>query len=248
MTNVLTHVEQLTPMMLTHLLRECGVLQKAEVTKISQIQSNQTNVSFVSHLAVHYTMKEHSAPTKLFLKIPNPDFNWGDREVRFYTEIVPIMLERYDWKTLPFLHCFDVAYSAKSGRSHFLFENVADSYFSVGGLMPTAPQHYKLAIDAFAQFHAFWWEHPKLGQVFGEKQTEESIAQFLTSAQAKFDDFTSFMGARMSKTQRMILQAVVSTWPTKRQKRLIQGQGITLVHRDPHPLNLLYSHDVRMLA
>lgn len=98
--------------------------------------------------------------------------------------------------------------------------------------------------DAFAQLHAFWWEHPKLGQTFGEKQTQERIIQFLNSAQARLNDFVNFMGERLTKTQQIILQAVVSTWPARRKERLIQGQGITLVHRDPHPLNLLYSYEV----
>jgi hypothetical protein len=104
MTTVLTHVDQLTPLLLTQLLRAKGVLQKAEVTEIHQTKSNKTNVSFISHLTVRYTMEEPSAPTKLFLKIPNPDFKWGDREISFYNEVVPLMLARYDWETLPFLH------------------------------------------------------------------------------------------------------------------------------------------------
>jgi thiamine kinase-like enzyme len=244
MTSVLTDVEQLTPLWLTRLLRKNGILQKAEVAEIYQTKSNQTNVSFVSHLAVRYTAEEPSAPMKLFLKIPNPDFNWGDREITFYNEIVPIMLEKYDWVDLPFLHCYDVAYSAESGRSHFLFADVSDTYFSVDGSMPSALQHQESAIDAFAQFHAFWWEHPKLGQELGEKQTEAGISQFIISARAKLDDFASFRGERLSETQHAILHAVVSSWPYRRKERLIQGQGITLVHRDPHPLNLLYSHDV----
>jgi thiamine kinase-like enzyme len=244
MTNVLTDIEQLTPLWLTRLLQKNGILQKAEVAEIYQTKSNQTNISFVSHLAVRYTVEEPSAPMKLFLKIPNPDFNWGDREIKFYNEIVPVMLDSYDWAALPFLHCYDAAYSTQSGRSHFLFEDVADSYFSVDGSMPSALQHQESAIDAFAQFHAFWWEHPKLGQEFGEKQTEERISQFINSAQTKLDDFASFRGKRLSETQHAILHAVVSSWPYRRKERLIQGQGITLVHRDPHPLNLLYSHDV----
>lgn len=244
MTSVLTDVEQLTPDLLTQLLRENGVLQKAEVTEICQTKSSKTNVSLVSHLTVQYTIQEPFAPTKLFLKIPNPDFKWGGQEIRFYTEVVPLMLEHYNWEALPFLHCYDLAYSTKSGRSHFLFENVADSHFSVDDLMPTARQHCECAIDAFAQVHAFWWEHPKLGQGFGEKLTEESVTQFLNSAREKLNDFVNFMGEHLTQTQQAILQAVVSTWPSRRKERLLQGQGITLVHRDPHPLNLLYSYDV----
>ena len=62
MTNVLTDVEQLTPLWLTRLLQKNGILQKAEVAEIYQTKSNQTNVSFVSHLAVRYTVEEPSAP------------------------------------------------------------------------------------------------------------------------------------------------------------------------------------------
>jgi thiamine kinase-like enzyme len=74
--------------------------------------------------------------------------------------------------------------------------------------------------------------------------TEEKIARFPNQAQGKSADFVAFMGGKLSQKQIDILHTAVSAWPARRQKRLIKGTGITLVHRDPHPLNLLYSHDL----
>ena len=36
---------------------------------------------------------------------------------------------------------------------------------------------------------------------------------------------------------------VASAWPRRRRDRVIRAQGVTIVHRDPHPLNLLYPLD-----
>lgn len=111
--------------------------------------------------------------------------------------------------------------------------------------MPPAQQHCEQVIEAYALLHAYWWEHPRLGQDIGVLLTAEVIETFLSRAAQKFRDFADFMGNRLSKVDYQTLAQIVSAWPVRRAKRLVAGKGITLVHRDPHPLNFLYPRDIQ---
>src|SRR5260370_28138187 len=50
----------------------------------------------------------------------------------------------------------------------------------------------------------------------------------------------AFLADRMSDEQRSNLEQISAGWPVRRRERVITGQGVTLVHRDPHPYNFLY--------
>ena len=245
MSFIFTHETQATPERLTRLLRKKVVLgETAVITQVIPTHIRSTNVSRVCHLELQYTAPDTAGPRKLFLKMPRPEFQlaaWVAKEITFYTDIIPTMQTRYDWRDLPFIRCYDVAYNAATAEMHFLFEDISESYAATEGLTPPTAKHRQKAIDAFALIHAFWWEHPTLDN----PHTAVSIANNIRNAQAKFSDFANFMANRLTPTQHHILQTAISQWPPHRQQRLLQGKGLTLVHRDPHPLNLLYERNGR---
>lgn len=101
----------------------------------------------------------------------------------------------------------------------------------------------ELVIDAYAHFHGFWWEHAWLGQRVGALLTEATIDEAIETAQAKLADIVRTVGDEIKPAQYDVLDTVVSAWPTRRRQRVIAEVGVTLVHRDPHPLNFLYPYD-----
>lgn len=243
MTAILTDISQITPDWLTAALRRAHLLTNENVTHISLTGSRQTNVSFVGYLSVLYD-RPATAPQRFFLKIPNADFAWGNHEVDFYTRIVPIMRKRWSWDELPFPACYDSAYDPNTGRSHLLFADASATHFGlVDEMMPAQTAHQQQVVDAFARLHAFWWEHPLLGQDIGQRITAVDLVEWLPRAQTCADDFIAFMSDRLSQMQQEVLTAVTADWPPRRKERIVTGQGITLIHRDPHPLNFLYPHD-----
>ena len=245
MEYVITNINQVTPAWLTDLLRKRGLSKTGKVTSITQTSSRQTNVSTVYFLYIAYDQHDPHAPTKLFLKLPSPDFQWngwGKKEIQFYTEIVPEMRKAFNWNELPFIRPYDVAYSKDTDRSHYLFEDISEEFQTIDSPPPTI-EYCQKVMDAFALTHAFWWEHPKLIQNYYEPYSLNTLDSFINSAQAKLQDFIEFRGPALSSKHAGCLQAIVSIWPAKRVERLISGKGITLVHRDPHTLNVLYSYD-----
>jgi hypothetical protein len=109
--------------------------------------------------------------------------------------------------------------------------------------MPPSKRLGELVIDAYASFHAFWWEHAWLGQRVGEWLTEAAIDGAIKTAQMKLADFVRTAGNELKPAQYNVLDAVVAGWPARRRQRVVAGMGVTLVHRDPHPLNFLYPYD-----
>jgi hypothetical protein len=228
--------ETITPLWLTERLRLNGY--SLSITDVEVTHARKTNNSPVYHLKVTPVAPSDSVPARLFLKIPASDFVGADREILFYRDIVPAMQAQQ--RDLPFIRSFDLDYQPESGHSHLLLEDLSDTHFNFGpGTFP-ARHHYEQAVEGFALLHAFWWEHPGLNERVGQALTADMIMDAERQAQAKFAGMSTFLGDRMSADQRQQLAHIVAGWPTKRRERVINQQGVTLVHRDPHPHNFLY--------
>jgi len=234
---VITDIRQVTPTWLTEILRANRF--SATVTAFDITKSKNTNNSLVYHLRLLGDGTD--TPSRLFLKIPKADTLWPEHEIRFYNEIAPLMISKH--ADLPFVRCLDVAYDLQARRSHFLMEDLSDSHFDIdSGEVPTR-QHYEQIIDGFALLHAFWWEHPRLGVDISQRLTSEMINESVQRAQVKLFELQNWGKFNFSDEQYALLANAVSQWPERRKERVINGQGITLVHRDPHPLNFLYPRE-----
>ncbi len=240
----ITDPNQLTPEYLTHLLQDQGFLDEdVQVSAIEILDERLTNVSATYHLAIDYTSEAPEAPAKLFLKIPNAEFNYHEREIEFYQVIAAAMLEQISFDELPFVFCYELDYDEASGRSHLLLENLSDTHFDFDEKAPSA-MHYEIAIESLAQLHAFWWNHAELGQSIGQFLTEADIAGYIDTAKKKATDFIAFRGKELDNQHRQILEKVAQSWVPGRIKRVVAGRDLTVVHRDPHPLNFLHPRDL----
>ena len=228
--------ETITPRWLTERLRLNGYL--LSITDVEVINAHKTNNSTVFHLKVTSVAQSDRVPPRLFLKIPASDFPGAAREILFYRDIVPPMQAQH--RDLPFIHSFDLDYNPESGHSHLLMEDLSDTHFTFGANTIPARHHYDQVVEGFALLHAFWWEHPDLNKRIGPAMRADMIMDAERQGQAKFADMSAALGERISADQRQYLAQIVEAWPTKRRERVINQQGVTLVHRDPHPYNFLY--------
>lgn len=238
----MTEINQLTPEWLTERLCANRHLQQGRVDQIRIVKAQHTSVSSVFHLHIHYTAATIGAPEKLFCKLPKPDFAWGDKEHEFYTPVAPAMAAGGGGEARPFPFCYDSVYEADSRRSHLLLADLGATHYALDAAMPPLELREAL-IDAYAAFHAFWWEHPQLGHGVGELLTDAAIDGFLATAQEKFGRFCHYAAAELTPAVERILAAVCTDWPLRRRRRLTAGVGVTLVHRDPHPRNFLFPRD-----
>ncbi|MFN8488454.1 MAG: aminoglycoside phosphotransferase family protein [Caldilineaceae bacterium] len=241
---VITDVAQLTPTRLTGLLQRKGILQAGDVSHIQVMAQTTSPVSVRHQLAIEYTLGAIGTPLhhKLFLRLSNPDFRHNSPESSlFYHQLIPLM--RAAWQgSWPFAECIDTIWSPTQKLDHLLLEDLSTTHFTVNDHLPPTPELYEQLIDIFASFHAFWWDHPLLGKEISSFMTESTIEQLERDLKTQLEPLGAIYHNDLSEEQFSLVHQAMTLWPALHRKRLGQGRDFTLVHRDPHPGNILYPH------
>lgn len=243
METVITAPEQVTPEWLTSVLRKGGFLKRGKVISVQNKLTKPLILSIVSRLEVNYSADTLvSAPTKLFLKISRPDLSKTifpyphSKEVEFYSTIACEMNDP------PFIRCYDAAYSPEDDKSHLLLEDLSETHFQPESPLPPSKLYCELAVEAMAQLHAFWWEHPRLGHEIGHLFDESELSAFVTEVEKNVIGFVDFLGDRLSVKRRAIYDRLLRS-KYKIWGRLTEATGLTVTHGDAHWWNLLYPRD-----
>lgn len=244
---LITNIKILKPELLTALMRANDVLGEREsIEVIRQLGKGESSGSFYYHLSLQYKnyQTQRHAPDKVFVKLtkPNQPEEFIQREVDFYNKILPALLRKNKIQDLCLTACYDAYFDDVTGQSHLILDDISKEYTPSREKHPPTQRHREQIIDALARIHAHWWEHPIL-DTLAEMPSAEKIDGYLQMYQEKFDALTNFPGGRyMSVRHKEILKTVAEKIPSRRKERLINGQGVTIVHRDLHPGNLMYSH------
>jgi len=153
---MITSLEAVTPEWLTHVLRE------PILTCIRR--DNKAFNSAIAHIEVTYGAgASPDSPRHLLIKL-NDQEN-GEAEVAFYHLVNTLLTPR-----LPMLvRCFSAEYEPLSGHSYCILEDLSETHSEpisreqvLSGVGVPSDVHLDRMIDALAEFHAYWWEHPQL--------------------------------------------------------------------------------------
>jgi hypothetical protein len=241
---VLSSLDGLTARWLTERLRAGGYLEKGRVVGIVKervFSNNATSAVFTIEYSAE--VENDSPPKSLFVKIANPGVAWNRVEFDFYTRIVPEMQQKRPDVSWPFPYCYDAAFAEDGSSAHLILEDLSTTHVGADAPLPPAPDQAVQVVDGLAAFHAYWWEDKRLGGEIGRRQTAASLEEMLVWARGNFERWSAYVGGRLSPQRRAILAEVVADWPARRKARILAGKGLTLVHRDTHPLNFLYSRE-----
>lgn len=244
MKNVVTTPEQVTPEWLTSVLRKNGFLNRGKVINIENKLTKRLVLSVVSRLEVSYSGDSSAfAPSKLFLKMPRPDLppafssEHNGKEVEFYRTIAREMNDP------PFIRCYDASYSSESGKFHLLLDDLSETHFQPESPHPPSKLYCESAVECLAQLHAFWWEHPQLGEKIGKLFDESELSAFVGKVEKNVVGFIDFLGDKLSAEQRKIYHRLLASkyeiWG-----RLTEATGLTVTHGDAHWWNFLYPFDM----
>lgn len=217
---LITDLDQVTPMWLNRLLRGVEVVR---VEKKAPLVGNSTIVPLEATYA-------DGKVARFILKMAagNP------REVEFYTAIVADA-------DLPVIRCFDAVYEAESDRLHLLMEDLSATHdFHPPSFLPPTRDNSVRIVNALADIHAYWWEHPRLAE---KRPTPQSITHEIAKDAERFTRFTDFLGDRLSPTRTAIFERLFNSLPQLRIRQLVAGTPLTLIHDDPHAGNFLYARD-----
>lgn len=240
--HALLSAEQVTPEWLTAVLRGRGSLPRGQVTSLTAGPVHATFGSSAWQLQVSYSPDTVAgAPARLFLKASHPALAPGrfdaqklKQEVLFYSTIAPAM--HAPW-TIP---CYDAAWEPVTGASHVLLEDVSETH--VTDRDPLHPGHAGQAIDCLARLHAFWWDHPRLGQDAGSFPTWEERQQDMRDTVDSTTAFMVALGDALPPAWRAVYERVLPALPGL-FRRHTTGRNLTLVHGDAHLGNFLFPRD-----
>lgn len=227
----LTNLAEATAEWVTAVLKDGGYLNQGSVIAITtngQDSQNATN----GRLTLSYTDHTRSdAPRHLFIKICKNTNDFGDSELIYYTEIAPKI------PNAPQPICYHAAHDKQNGHYHLLLEDLSDTH-EENWPIPPSETHSPPVIDALAQLHASWWNHPSLPQV-GNLPTPEQI-ELYTTFPAKGEAYLlETMKDTLSKQEIEMVQTIFAKLPQALQKRARGSQTFTIIHGDMNPGNIL---------
>jgi hypothetical protein len=234
MPDVLTDAAQLTPDWLTQALRAHGALDSGQVTNIRQRSFASKNASVAQVEASYSADAGPSAPRRLFLKL-------GRRriEVELFNHLAPSMPDP------PLPRCYAAVFDPDLGRSHLLFDDLSATHVEAEEAIPPALPDSQRMLDALAQIHAHWWQHPRLHTDI--KAIGEDVPGYVVAvARERFPAFADLLGDRLSEERRRIYDMLFALWPPPDlRERLASERALTIIHGDTHFWNFLLPRDPR---
>ena len=228
----LTEVEAATPAWLTAVLTEQGFLNSGTVIAISTKQEKSTNAKNGRLRVTYSDDATGECPPALFLKIySDKPAEFGNSEVLYYTAI-------HDQIQIPPMpKCFHTAYRPNSHAYHLLLEDLTESHRTNFDIKPTL-QSTKKTVEALAQLHASWWQHPNLGQI-GTYPTDEVIDFYLDYPSQGMEPLLAEMGETIPIEWHELVRAIFAKHGRLLKGKAGEGRHLTCIHGDPNPGNIL---------
>jgi hypothetical protein len=233
----LTAPAQATPAWLTETLRRAGAISTAVVVAARPLANPAFNSS-VTHLALTYDRDAPNAPTHLVLKL-NRD-GWGEAEVGLYRlAIAPAVPS--------LVPCYDAVYDPTSGASHCLLLDLSRTHappvtreqaIALDGVPP--PDQLDGMVDALADFHAHWWDHPAFGTGILRPPTSfrdaAARAERIAQREAQFRGFADAVGRSVEPSVLRLCEGALAglpgLWADRYGRRFAQPRDLTLVNGD----------------
>ena len=245
--------EELTPAWFTHIFRENAILTIGEVvdTQTETIGQDLGLTGVIVRVRLYYTHQEGTAPSSVVVKFPlasqnSPSayrasqekdekaaqryFERCAREVLFYQHLAPL-------SALAPPRLYYGAVQETTGRVVLVLEDLPSA--RQGNALSGCSVHdAALMIDQLAQFHAQWWEHPRLETLAWLPRWggDPSLAQrrYLQC----LDPFLQHFGERVPRRIQEAMMALATSYGAVREQ--LQRMPTTLIHADLHLDNVLF--------
>ena len=121
------------------------------------------------------------------------------------------------------------------------FADVSESHFQDNPSLPPPARQTGKAMDAFAEFHAFWWDHQALGDI-DALPNQKSVAEHVANTREHFPRFADSLGDRLTGSQRQVYERTLASLPIL-WERVTRGKDLTLIHGDANFSNVLLPHN-----
>lgn len=253
MGKAITHPDSINAEWLTAIMQHSGALISGRVIDV-QCQRTDAFNSHTSHLKVQYSPDApQTLPTAFVLKL-NTDTDWakeaGKEEVNFYRII-------QSQPTIPsiYIPCVAAEYDEDSGNSYLLLKDVSDTHAPPMtrerqiSIIDGVPSNEQIAsvVDALAQHHAWWWQHPSLHSdtfhVGYWSRNPERFERYLARRRLSWSRLLAQFGNELPPDIQALYESVLNRlpdyWQRYLQPRFQARTHLTLIHGDAYFSNFL---------
>jgi hypothetical protein len=233
----------LTAERVTELLQRAGRLGGgARVVGVTAVSSRTTIISVLQRLWLEYSGDAKGAPTHLLLKTARTDgavplVEQGRKEAAFYAEVAL-------WSPAGILvPCFETVSLESEARHEVLLEDLSATHRVLAD-WPVAPtiEECERILDAYARFHAAWWDDTRLGTLIGRFLDETGFEQFAARFEERWRRFRAMLGDRLTAERADRYARFLCAMP-RLLDRYRSRRHLTIVHGDAHVWNALYPTD-----
>lgn len=228
--SVITDPTQITPEYLTMALQRSGALVAGSVDHVSTEAGGRT-WSKIARLQPQYSANaQGSMPSALLLKLCAGTF--GRSEIDYLTRDYVHVADA------PLPRCYDAQFDETIPAYHLLMDDLSATHSS--GWERELVLEDALALgEAVAALHAPYW-HVEQRREHGN--TEGSAAEFeryLAHTLPGLEPLIEHTQNDISDEQRAIVRTVFNRHPTVMRERIRDPRGLTLIHGDLNPGNIL---------
>ena len=230
------------PERLTDLLTRAGRLaQGARVVGADREGEWTTIISRLVRVRPRYAGDQTGGPSSLLLKSVRPDFaaavaGAGRNEAVFYRDVASFS------PADALAACFDVSTGSENAACYVLLEDLSATHaVPTGWPLPPDIAACERLIDAYAGFHAAWWDDPRLGASVGRFAEESALPALLADVQRRWTAFRGLLGDHLSDERVSRYERLFEAAP-RFFARFRARRNLTVVHGDAHVWNALYPH------
>jgi hypothetical protein len=221
---------------LTGWLRHSGALGAGRVRRVDTELEVPTGVSTLVFLRVAYAGAPDDLPTHVVVKQPMasaPMPNVGGAEVEFYRRLAPSL------GAPPLVRCLAAMEGVGQCPPTLVLEDLRATHDHRPWPLPPSRWQSGAAIDALADVHARWWQHPELGRSIGQAHTVESLTTMVAGFTAMLPGFLDALGDAMPADGRRIYDRVFDS-SLRPWLRLTDPRALCVTHGDAHSWNFLF--------
>lgn len=248
MNELLTSPKNISARWLTSRLRRNGHLSTGEVQSltVAKLQKN--------HLAVTVSYSNEvilPLPRNFILKWYGKDYPYGVREGEFYERVAAQMPHP------PVPSCYDVLIDDASYQTQLLLADLSSTHTPTTAIDAHQSKEILAPIfDVYADFHAYWWNHPLLSQADFIRSDGICVSHAAISTAAISENRTLFSQkvaprfmeqhhGKLPDAWKEICYHAIEAWANLFSARVEQGRALTLIHGDAHLNNVLFPKNPR---
>ena len=239
--------DPLTPDQLTAILKTDDVLQRGDVIALNPVEQEHTEPFFgeIRFFEVEYSADANDdLPARILVKTPqswlDADFlKWGDKEVEFYNQIVPLQPE------LPVPRCYEAMTDSHTGASRLILEDLSLTHTD-GGWPKPPPRlaQWTGVLRSLADVHTCWWGRDTVPEALDAAFDRVAFDNKMQRIIDHFPTFVDVAGSGLVPAQRKHFEHLLaSDMFDQRLARLSDHRNIVFRHGDDHLGNYMLPHD-----